>query len=82
VHYVNLEQISGFWRYLNLIFGHLFSPQIGDDLWFLEGLATHYEAQVTPGIGRPTWPIFTGMFAAGYAGARLNGGDLSDQARC
>jgi hypothetical protein len=81
VHYVNLEQIAGFWRYLDLIFGHLYTPQVGDDPWFLEGLATHYEAALQPGVGRPTWPIFTGMFAAGYAGQRVNGGDLSELGR-
>ena len=47
------------------------------DPWFFEGLATHYEAALQPGVGRPRWPIFTGMFAAGYAGETINGGDLN-----
>lgn len=81
VHYVNLEQIAGFWRFFNTLFGHLYTPQVGDDPWFLEGLATHYEAALQPGVGRPMWPIFTGMFAAGYAGQRVNGGDLSELGR-
>jgi hypothetical protein len=77
VHYVHLEQIAGFWHYADALFGHLYTPQVGYDPWFLEGLATHYEAKLSPGVGRPTWPIFTGMFAAGYAGHPMNGGDLS-----
>lgn len=76
-HYVQLEQVAGFWRYVDTLFGHLYTPQIGYDPWFLEGLATYYEAKLSPGVGRPTWPIFTGMFAAGYAGHHVNGGDLS-----
>ncbi len=81
VHYVQLEQIAGFWHYADALFGHLYTPQVGYDPWFLEGLATHYEAKLSPGVGRPTWPIFTGMFAAGYAGHHLNGGDLSELGR-
>jgi hypothetical protein len=77
VHYVHLEQIAGFWRHLDDWFGYLYTPQGGYDPWFLEGLATHYEAKPSPGLGRPTWPIFTGMFAAAYAGHHMNGGDLS-----
>ncbi|MGH2898224.1 MAG: hypothetical protein ACRDMZ_06080, partial [Solirubrobacteraceae bacterium] len=77
VHYVHLEQIAGFWKVLDDLFGYLFTPQIGFEPWFDEGLATHYEARLQPGVGRPTWPIFTGMFAAGYAGRHINGGDLS-----
>jgi len=77
VHYVHLEQIAGFWRTLDLAFGHLYSPQLGYDPWFLEGLATHYEAKQAPGLGRPSWPIFTGMFAAAYAGRHVGGGELS-----
>lgn len=77
VHYVHLEQIAGFWRHLDDIFGYLYTPQEGYDPWFLEGLATHYEAKPSPGLGRPTWPIFTGMFAAAYAGQHMNSGDLS-----
>jgi hypothetical protein len=81
VHYVHLEQIAGFWRHLDDAFGYLYTPQIGYDPWFLEGLATHYEAKPSPGLGRPTWPIFTGMFAAGYAGKRMTSGDLSELGR-
>ncbi|HEX7842866.1 MAG TPA: hypothetical protein VF469_35575, partial [Kofleriaceae bacterium] len=77
VHYVHLAQITGFWHVLDTAFGALFTPQSGADSWFLEGLATHYEAKLSPGLGRPQWPIFTGMFAAAYAGRHIDGGDLS-----
>jgi hypothetical protein len=81
VHYVHLEQIGGFWKFMDRVFGHLYTPQALADPWFLEGLATHYEAKLSPGVGRPTWPIFTGMFAAAYAGKRIRGGDLSELGR-
>ena len=81
VHYVHLEQIRGFWKLMDRWFGHLYTPQAMVDPWFLEGLATHYEAKLSPGVGRPTWPIFTGMFAAAYAGQHINGGNLSELGR-
>ncbi len=80
-HYVHLQQVSGFWNWVNKLFGHLYTPQDGYDSWFLEGLATHYETELQPGVGRPTWPTFTGMFAAAYAHDHLDGGDLSSYGR-
>jgi len=44
-HYVHGQQIAGTWSVLDEIFGHLYTPQIGYDPWFFEGLATHYEAR-------------------------------------
>jgi hypothetical protein len=79
-HYVHVQQTAGFWGTWNSLFGHLYTPQIGYDPWFFEGLATHYEARLT-GIGRPVWPVFTGMFAAAYAGKPIGGGDMSAFAR-
>jgi hypothetical protein len=76
VHYVHVQQTSGFWATWNSLFGHLYTPQLGYDPWFFEGLATHYEARLT-GVGRPVWPIFTGMFAAAYAGKSIGSGDMS-----
>ncbi|HMG24517.1 MAG TPA: hypothetical protein VK607_24440 [Kofleriaceae bacterium] len=81
VHYVHLAQVTGFWRFLDEVLGPLYTPQLGADAWFLEGLATHYEAKLAPSRGRPAWPIFTGMFAAAYAGEHINGGDLSSFGR-
>jgi hypothetical protein len=80
-HYVHMEQIGGLWRWLDETFGHLYTPHDFDDPWFLEGLATHYEAALSPGVGRPGWPIFTGMFAAAYAGERIGSGELSELGR-
>ncbi len=79
-HYVHVQQTAGFWGTWNSLFGHLYTPQIGYDPWFFEGLATHYEARLT-GVGRPVWPVFTGMFAAAYAGKPIGGGDMSAFAR-
>jgi hypothetical protein len=79
-HYVHSQQTSGFWGTFDSLFGHVYTPQIGYDPWFFEGLATHYEARLT-GVGRPVWPIFNGMFAAAYAGKSIGGGDLSAFAR-
>lgn len=80
-HYVHTEQIDGFWSAINRVFGHLYSPHDFTDPWFLEGLATHYEAALSPGLGRPTWPVFTGMFAAAYAGQTISSGELSELGR-
>jgi hypothetical protein len=79
-HYVHSQQTSGFWGAFDNLFGHVYTPQLGYDPWVFEGLATHYEARLT-GAGRPRWPIFTGMFAAAYAGKSIGGGDLSAFAR-
>ncbi|MES1157883.1 MAG: hypothetical protein ABUL67_02165, partial [Haliangium ochraceum] len=76
-HYVQFQQIAGFARVVNAIFGEAYSPQLGFDAWFAEGLAVHYETLLQPGIGRLAWPFWHGVFAAGVAGRRLNGGDLS-----
>ncbi len=81
VHYVHGKQIAGFWSVLDHAFGNLFTPQLGFDSWFFEGLATHYEAALQPGVGRPRWPVFTGMFAAGFASDGFNSGDLSEFGR-
>ncbi|MEY4509271.1 MAG: hypothetical protein RLZZ450_1393, partial [Pseudomonadota bacterium] len=46
--------------------------------WFWEGLATYYEERLQPGIGRPAWPVWDGLFRAAVATKRLDGGDLSE----
>ncbi len=81
VHYVHEQQLGGFWGRVDQVLGHIYNPQLGYDPWFFEGLATHYEAKLSPGVGRPQWPIFTGFFAAGYAGHHVGGGDLSSLGR-
>lgn len=77
-HYVHDKQISGLWHYANLVLGAAYDPQIGYDPWMFEGLAVHYETALNPGVGRARWPIFTGMFAAGYAGQHVGGGEMSE----
>ena len=77
VHYVHLEQMGGFPWFMNAAFGAAYTPQIGLDSWFDEGLAVYYETKLQPGTGRLAWPFWRGMFAAAYAGHRINGGDLS-----
>jgi hypothetical protein len=77
VHHVQLEQIAGFAWFWNALFGQLYTPQIGLDPWFTEGLAVYYETKLQPGTGRLYWPFWRGAFAAAYAGKRINGGDLS-----
>ena len=75
-HYVQFQQIAGFAWFWNL-FGQVYTPQIGLDPWFDEGLAVYYETKLQPGTGRLAWPFWRGSFAAGFAGRRFNGGDLS-----
>jgi hypothetical protein len=77
VHYVHVLQASGLWGWVNRVFGDTLTPQVGLDLWFLEGLATYYESRLQPGTGRMAWPGWRGVFHAGYANKRLRGGDLS-----
>ncbi len=77
VHYVHLLQIRGFWGWMNKIFGNVMSPQVGQESWFLEGMATYYESRLQPGTGRMAWPAWRGVFHAGFAGKRIGGGDLS-----
>lgn len=80
-HYVHVRQIAGAWKWIDTVFGDVGTPQGGFDPWFLEGLATSYEARLVPGVGRPRWPVFTSMFHAAYAGAGPTGGDLSEWKR-
>jgi hypothetical protein len=75
-HYVHFQQIAGFAWFWNF-FGEVYTPQIGLDPWFAEGLAVYYETKLQPGTGRLAWPFWRGAFAAGFAGRRLRGGDLS-----
>lgn len=81
VHYVHFQQISGLWSALDLVFGDIYTPQLGFEPWFFEGLATYYESALQPGVGRPLWPTFNGMFAAAYAGRAIGAGELSVFAR-
>jgi hypothetical protein len=75
-HYVQVQQVSGFWAVLDLVLGDVLSPQVGLDAWLWEGVATYYEQQ--GGAGRLRWPVWRGVFAAAYAGRGLDGGDLSE----
>jgi len=75
-HYVQFQQVAGFAWFWNM-FGQVYTPQIGLDPWFAEGLAVYYETKLQPGTGRLMWPLWRGAFAAGFAGKRFNGGDLS-----
>ncbi|MEO8214065.1 MAG: hypothetical protein ABI560_12765, partial [Myxococcales bacterium] len=75
-HYVQFQQIAGFAWFVNAAFGATYSPQIGLDAWFDEGLAVYYETQLRTSTGRLRSPFWRGAFAAAFAGKRINGGDL------
>jgi Tol biopolymer transport system component len=77
-HYVHFEQMGGFAWFMNTVFGDVYSPQAGLDHWFDEGLAVYSETTLQPGAGRLAWPLWNGIFAAGVAGKKINGGDLSE----
>jgi Tol biopolymer transport system component len=77
-HYVHFQQVAGLAFVVDLLFGEQYTPQIGFDSWFDEGLAVYYETTLQPGVGRLAWPFWHGAFAAGVAGRRLQGGDLSE----
>jgi hypothetical protein len=75
-HYVHAEQVAGFSWLMNAVFGATYTPQLGLDSWFHEGLAVYYETKLVPGTGRLAWPLWRGAFAAAYAGKRISGSDL------
>jgi hypothetical protein len=77
-HYVQFQQVAGFAYAVDAVFGEQYTPQIGFDPWFDEGLAVYYETTLQPGVGRLAWPFWHGAFAAGVAGRRIQGGDLSE----
>ena len=77
-HYVHFQQVAGFASAVDAVFGDQYTPQIGFDAWFDEGLAVYYETTLQPGVGRLAWPFWHGAFAAGVAGRRIQGGDLSE----
>ena len=77
-HYVHFNQVAGFSWFVDQVFGEAYTPQLGFDGWFDEGLAVYYETTLQPGVGRLAWPFWHGAFAAGVAGRRLHGGDLSE----
>jgi hypothetical protein len=80
-HYVHFNQVAGFSWFVDQVFGEAYTPQLGFDGWFDEGLAVYYETTLQPGVGRLAWPFWNGAFAAGLAGRRLQGGDLSEFSR-
>ncbi|HLK91646.1 MAG TPA: hypothetical protein VKZ18_17270 [Polyangia bacterium] len=77
-HYVHFNQVAGFAWLVDQLFGEQYTPQLGFDGWFDEGLAVYYETTLQPGVGRLAWPFWNGAFAAGAAGRHLQGGDLSE----
>lgn len=77
-HYVQYQQTLRFWGGLDRVVGNVWSPQMGLDAWFAEGLATYYEQTLQPSTGRPSWPAWIGAFHAGVAQDGISGGDLSD----
>ncbi|MBA2663314.1 MAG: hypothetical protein H0U74_13585 [Bradymonadaceae bacterium] len=76
VHYVQVTEINGIPWLINTVLGHVYTPQMGLDFWFWEGLATYYESQLNPGIGRMASPFWHQSFASGAAQQRLDGGTM------
>ncbi|MES1158248.1 MAG: hypothetical protein ABUL67_04015, partial [Haliangium ochraceum] len=77
-HYVHLQEVAGFSYVIDMLFGDVYTPQIGFDGWFDEGLAVYYETLLQPGVGRLAWPFWNGALRAGVAGRRVREGDLSE----
>ena len=76
VHYVQMLQSGGFHRFITSVFGSGYTPQIGLELWFHEGVAVYYETKLQGGVGRLGSRYFEGILAAGVAGKSVNGGWL------
>jgi hypothetical protein len=81
VHDQSYRQVTGIAAGLRTIFGDVFSPQLGLDSWWQEGLAVYYETKLQ-GEGR-LWTKYTdGLFAAGMQEvSNLHGGYLSPEQR-
>jgi len=76
VHYVQLLQAGGIHRFFTTVFGSGYTPQLGLEPWFHEGVAVYYETKLQGGIGRLGTPYYEGILAAGVAGRKINGGWL------
>ena len=78
-HYLQFEQVRGAWWFVNLVLGKVFQPQSFLEGWFLEGLAEFYEGRLKRGSGRPSNPLYRGLFDSVLASREggLRGGDLS-----
>jgi hypothetical protein len=81
VHDQSYRQVTGTARVLRTLFGDVYSPQLGLDSWWQEGLAVYYETKLQ-GTGR-LWTKYTdGLFAAGMQEVSwLHGGYLNSQKR-
>lgn len=74
VHYVQLLQSGGFHGFVTAVTGSAYTPQIGLEPWFHEGISVYYETKLQGGIGRLGTRYFEGILAAGVAGRTVNGG--------
>lgn len=81
VHDQSFRQVTGIAAGLRTLFGDIYSPQLGLDSWWQEGLAVYYETKLQ-GAGR-LWTKYTdGLFAAGMQQvSTLHGGYLSPEKR-
>lgn len=77
VHFIQAAEISGIPWLLNTVIGYTFTPQIGLDPWFWEGLATYYESRLNPGVGRMASPFWHQTLAAGFAGKDITSSALN-----
>lgn len=79
LHYVHYEQVEGFWRLVNAVFGDLVPPQAYLERWFTEGLAQYYEGRLGHDSGRPHSPLYRAELEAGLAarGGWVGPGDLT-----
>jgi hypothetical protein len=81
VHYIQARQLSGIPNGLEAVFGYLFSPELGLESWFWEGLAVYYETKLQKGTGRLASSFWNGTFAAGVADEGLREADMNDATR-
>jgi len=79
LHYVHYEQVEGFWRLVNAVFGDVMPPQAFLERWFTEGLAQYYEGRLGRQVGRPFSPLYRAELASGLAarGGWVGAGDLN-----
>lgn len=81
VHDQSFRQLSGAAKVIRYLFGNVYSPQLGLESWWQEGLAVYYETKLQ-GSGRLWTPYFQGVFAAGLSEVgSLHGGYLDPAQR-
>jgi hypothetical protein len=78
-HYAHFEQVDGFWGFVHAVIGPVLPTQMYLERWFTEGAAQYYEGRLHRQVGRPSSPVYRGVFESFVAarGGKIGAGELS-----